>query len=780
MSKRLFAFLLTCSFSACSIRSYQKDGDVLYTGIKSIDIVGDKSSREADRALELAEEQLAYPPNNSILGSSSMRWPWPLYAPWLYLRFANSKTWVGKSLYRLGRKPVWIRDVNPALRAKVSERILGEHGFLSAEIQSKVIPNPKDSLEAKVAYKIRLGNLYYLDSVSYLDSIPLNDSVSLKHSDISRLRSGQSYSINSLLEDRNALSHKLREEGFYYFNPSYITYEADSLRMKERLQLRAQLKPDLSSEVMRPWRIDRVRLRFLEDRETVEQDLQFDTISIDNRITAYYQKRLPIRKKVLNARLALRPDSLYRFSKEDLMLKSLMGLGAFSGVELYYSPHDLDTLRPGAKGSMDMTVLLRPDKLWDISLGGQFVHKTTDFIGPGATLTLNRRNLLGGGEVLGFSAHANYEWQIGNRFLDKNTSYLNSYKFGFDASLSLPTLLIPGWINRYYPYNVSTTFKLSAQRLNRAGYYGLNTMSLAMSYDYQPTEQSSHNFKVLGVDYTQLATTTTYFDEILKLNPSLQLSLSSQLIPSIAYTYTWHKKVGTTLKNDLWLRASASQAGNLTKSIFLLFGKKFNDSQKILGVPYAQFVKLAAELRYTKYIDRYQSLATRLSLGAIYSYGNMLRAPYLEQFYIGGANSIRAFTVRSLGPGRFRNQANTSYTFMDHVGETKLEMNLEYRRALTQSLELALFIDAGNVWLLRPDRDREGGSLGELKGVKDFLNQIAVGTGVGLRYDFSYLLVRLDAGIGLHLPYETGKKGWYNIPKFSDGFGFHLAIGYPF
>ena len=180
-------------------------------------------------------------------------------------------------------------------------------------------------------------------------------------------------------------------------------------------------------------------------------------------------------------------------------------------------------------------------------------------------------------------------------------------------------------------------------------------------------------------------------------------------------------------------------------------------------------------------MTRTQGFATRLAVGAIYSFGNSRIAPYTEQFFIGGANSIRAFTVRSLGPGRFRESgASTSYSFMDHVGEFKLELNGEYRYKLTPSLELATFIDAGNIWLLHEDIERPGGSLGEISGLSQFLNQIAVGTGVGVRYDATYLLLRLDMGIGLHLPYATSRKGWYNIPKFGDGFGIHLAIGYPF
>lgn len=423
---------------------------------------------------------------------------------------------------------------------------------------------------------------------------------------------------------------------------------------------------------------------------------------------------------------------------------------------------------------------MRRDKPWSVMLGGQLQHKTTGFLGPGAIATLSRRNLFGGGEALNISATTSYEWQTRQTALSGSASRINSYHLALDASLSFPTLLIPGWLDHYFAYPTTTTFKISGQHLNRAGYYGLNTIGFSMHYDYQPTAHTTHSIRVLGVDYSQLGNTTDVFDQILANNPSLSLSMRSQLIPSIGYAYTWTKKVGRRERNTLWLRTAVSEAGNLTKAIFVAAGKPFSSSQHILGVPFSQFAKLTGELRHTYQIDRNQSIATRLYVGAIYSYGNMLRAPYTEQFYVGGANSIRAFTVRSLGPGSYAPQTITSYTFMDRVGEMKLELNAEFRRKLTQSLELALFLDAGNVFLLREDPDRLGGAITEVRGLGDFLDKIAVGTGLGLRYDMQYLLLRLDAGIGLHLPYKTERSGWYNIPKFSDGFGLHLAIGYPF
>ena len=207
------------------------------------------------------------------------------------------------------------------------------------------------------------------------------------------------------------------------------------------------------------------------------------------------------------------------------------------------------------------------------------------------------------------------------------------------------------------------------------------------------------------------------------------------------------------------------------------YGKPLDQKNKsIFGNPYAQFVKATAELRQLWKIDNNQYIATRIMAGAIHSYGNSEYAPYSEQFYIGGSNSLRAFTVRSVGPGSYRPDNANSYTYLDETGTFKLELNAEYRFRIIADLHGALFVDAGNIWLLKKDKERPGGEIR----LKDFPEQIALNTGVGVRYDLGILVVRVDFGLGLHAPYDTGRKGYFNLNPFKDGFAWHFAIGYPF
>ena len=187
-------------------------------------------------------------------------------------------------------------------------------------------------------------------------------------------------------------------------------------------------------------------------------------------------------------------------------------------------------------------------------------------------------------------------------------------------------------------------------------------------------------------------------------------------------------------------------------------------------------MKGQAQIVYGRQVEPSHWIVSRFAIGAAHAYGNSSQVPYSEQFYVGGANSVRAFTVRSIGPGSYRVPRDQVDGYFDQTGTFKLEANVEYRFPILGPLHGAVFLDAGNVWLLKEDPQRPGGTLR----ARTFWNDIATGTGVGLRFDISMLVVRGDLGIGIHAPYDTGKRGYYNMTSFGRSLAFHLAIGYPF
>ena len=793
--------LLTLALGACSIRNYQGADDQLYVGIRKIEVPDRPQHPYAEQAIAAAEERLNYAPNGSIFGSSSMRFPLPLLSPAIYMHFAADSSLTGWIARRFTSKPVWMRDVSPHLRAKVAQQTLREQGYLRATAKATIIPATADSMQARVDYQMQLGPLYLLDSVQYFPRVYIRPGRYFYHHRLSALQKGRPFSTAALEDDRTIVRTFLREHGYYYLKNEHIGYEADTLITPQRVALRTVLSATTPPEALRQWRVGKIMLRQLpEDPEAPTMLATTDSVALTDSIALYYSGRPIVRPGALKTRIRVRPGKLYNNLEEERTLSALTALSAFSSIELYFTPRETfaqttteasstkDSIAiqrptfastPDSIGTLDLMILLRQDKPWNAYLGAAFMRKSTDFIGPGVSASLERSNVFSGGEKLSASVSGSYEWQTGRNPADSYSVAINSYQLGADLSLTFPSILFPRLIDAYYKYPTSTSFKVALQGINHARYYTLRSLSFTMDYNFQPSSRWSHRITPLSLNFTQLLRTTERFDELIQANPALGLSLRNQFIPKVGYGFTYTHRPDDS-PHYMQLSGEVSEAGNLLNASMTAFGSKYSETKHLFGVPFAQFVKAAVDLRYSYRIDRKQTLATHFATGAIYSYGNATTAPYIEQFFVGGANSLRAFTVRSLGPGSYNPTAVNAYSFMDRVGELKLEANAEYRRHLFGSCFGAVFLDAGNVWLLRPDDARPGAAVSEAGSVGNFLNQVAVGTGAGLRYDLSFLVVRFDVGVGLHLPYKTKRSGWYNIPHFRDALGFHLAIGYPF
>ena len=349
--------------------------------------------------------------------------------------------------------------------------------------------------------------------------------------------------------------------------------------------------------------------------------------------------------------------------------------------------------------------------------------------------------------------------------------------WGFPLLSSFPRVVFPRMGDREYDFPATTTFRLYADQMNRAKYYKLLAFGGNVTYDFQPKSTSRHSITPFRLTFNVLRNPTAAFDTLRAENPALYVSLRDQFIPAMEYTYTYDNASVRGKRNPIWWQTTVASAGNLTSAVYRIFGKPFSEEgKKLFGVPFAQFLKLNSEFRYHYRIDKNQMIASRIAGGVIWSYGNATTAPYTEQFYIGGANSVRAFSARSIGPGGYPPETDRKYTYINHVGDIRIEANIEYRFRMIADLHGAVFLDAGNVWLMRKDENRPNGEFT----LKNFPKQIALGTGFGLRYDLDFLVFRLDLGIGLHDPYDTGKSGYYNIPKFKDSMALHFAIGYPF
>ena len=766
----LLATCFCCFLASCSTTKNLPEGEILYTGIDKLEVLNEDKTEAGVLALTEVEAALAYAPNNAILGSSSLRWPLPV-GLWVYNAFEKyqNKKGVGRwILDHLGEQPVLMSSVNGETRAKVATNLLRDYGYFNGSVSYKEVPqkNPKT---AKVDYVIDMAQPYFLDSIAYLKYPSVADSLIQATRRQSVLVSGENFSVIKLDEERQRLSNLFRNHGYYYFRPEFTAYRADTLQKPGFVSLQVVPQTGIPVEAKRQYYIGNTSVYLTGyNNEPPTDTLRMRTM------TVYYGGKKPgLRPSALMRNFFFRKGELFSQDRQTFTQEAIARMGVFKFTEFRYGLKDTtancDTL--------NVDVYATFDKPYNAELELNVTSKSTDQTGPGAVFKITRNNFQRMGADLAFEVRGSYEWQTG-KTVEGNSSKLNSYEIGASLSLNFPRLILP-WKDsglQRSRFQQKTSFKVYADMLNRARFFSMLSFGGNVTYEFRNSRLWKHSVTPFQLTFNSLLTTTERFDSITATNPSLALSLGDQFIPSMNYTATYDN-ARMKRRHQLWWETSVTSAGNVTSMIYAAFGKKFDEKNKeLLNTPFAQFLKVTSEVRTLLKISGKQYFAARLMGGVLWSYGNQTVAPYSEQFYIGGANSLRAFTVRSLGPGTYNPGKNAKYGYLDQTGDIKIEANVEYRFPIFGDLYGATFLDAGNVWLMRKDESRPGGQLT----LKDFAKSLALNTGAGLRYDLEFLVVRLDLGIALHVPYETGKSGYYNIPKFKDGLGLHFAIGYPF
>lgn len=762
--------------TACSTTSGLQEDEVLYTGIKTMKVDDKKGTFAESVALTEVNAALAYAPNNSFMGSSSVRFPLPI-GLWIYNRYVNNQKspftrWMFNAF---STTPVTLTMVNPETRVKVATNTLQNYGYFQGKVDYELLPqsNPK---KVKLAYNIKLGEPYLLDSIKY--AFPaLPDSVIRATQDKSYIGQDKQFSVVDLQAEKERISNEMRNNGLYYYRPDYINYYADSMMVPQRVKLLVMQDPETPERALHKWYIGNISA-YIRSREPGQgsrrrsQAVFTDSTEMRGVKIVWTGDKTPINPRVVFRNFRFWRRQEFSQSKITETLTNLSNMQVFSNLQLTCTPRDTtstcDTLDVRLDVSMDQPI--------DVELAFNVTQKSNSQVGPNASVTLSKRNAFGHGETFSVRLKGSYEWMTKGTQNIKGQDQINSYDAGIQASITYPWLVFPGLSSKRFRYPTSTTFKFDFDHLNRSGYYRLMSMNVEADYNFQTSQSITHRFTPLSLTYDRLEHTTERFDSIAANNPALLISLQNQLIPAMQYTWTYDNSWDTHRRTTTFLEVSAKESANIINSINALSGKRWGEEGKrMFSSPYSQFFKWTFDLRNKIRLTDRSMLATRLYAGILWSYGNSSVAPYSELFYVGGANDIRAFAARSIGPGGYYDYSGRG-TYLDQAGDFKLEANVEYRFPMVSNLYGALFLDAGNVWLLRQQDSHLNGELG----AQSMWKQIALGTGFGLRYDLEFLIIRLDLGIGIHAPYDTGKSSYYNLPRFKDGLGIHFAVGYPF
>ncbi len=756
----------------CSANKYLADGEKYYEGASiKIETDHDVPREDIQETKEDIEKVFSLDPNLKILGSRPRVWFYHLAGD--VTKEKGFKHWMK---FKLGEAPVLLKQHDQVRTADLIRNRLTSNGFFQSRVLTEI---DSGKHKASVKYTAEVIEPYRYDSIAQYEPDSMNIVTMLNNlQENTILKSGQRYDFQKLQDERLRLEGGLRNNGYYYFDDRYIIFEADTTIGKKKINLYPVFSDDMPPVAKEIYRIGEVNVYADYDWATRDSatTAALDTVVYEN--VRYIRKRDNFRPNVIVSKITLRPGDIYIRERELTTLNRMIQLDAFHYVNLTFDEMDDHQLRAN--------VFLSPMKKKSIRVTVEAVTTSNSFVGPHLTGSFLNRNFLGGAERYELNLTTGYEWQFGG----KTNQGLSNYEFGIENVLTVPRLIQPFNIKytnaRYIP---ETKFKLGAKAQRRVGFYQLNSLNTSYGFEWRETISKRHKLYPVSLNFINLARTTPEFDSLLLNDPFLARSFEEQFIIGSSYGYFFNSqelKANKQKKHNYYFSGTIDLSGNLMRlaqQTFSLGNQNENGSYRIFGQPYSQFVRGSVDFRHYWDLDDNNRIVSRFTTGIGYAYGNSVTLPYTMQFSVGGSSSLRAFRARSVGPGTFR--PDSTITFIDQTADIKLEFNIEYRFTILGALKGAVFLDAGNIWTRTDDPQRPGGKFQW----GNVFRELAVGTGLGIRYDFQFFVIRLDMGIPIRVPYELtdseGNPESFQWKPFDSSWRkqyviWNLAIGYPF
>ena len=687
----------------------------------------------------------------------------------------DTSKWVNRILRKVGEAPV-IYDQSQSYRSlRAMEQSLFNQGYFNAEVSLKEDFMPERKV--KTRYDVKAGDLYKVKSYEFNSQGSSLDSLLQASMKQSLIKKGKAFSSEELNNERSRLVSVARNQGYYAINRDHLGYLVDSTVGNHQVDIDLQLKPytrivtdEVRYEEHHVYSIDDVY--FLLDVPTsafsrTENKFMlsdYDTLQVDGYYVVYRNKPFLNPRALIHA-TNIEPQSIYCANDVTRTYAGLNRIECLKYVNIRFvndkeDPHSLDTY-----------IVLSPNKDNIFSLDVEGTNTAGD-LGGALTFSYIQQNIFKGGEVFNANVRGAYE--------ALSASLQNDYwEYGGEVSLTLPKLAMP-FVGKSKNRSAATTaFNLSYDNLQRPEFLR-TTMSAAMSYSWQ-NAYARHTFNPLDFAYTYMPRIDSTFEaNYMKEGSYLKYSYEDQFIVHTAYNFSYSSvPSGIDQKNRHYytLRANAEAGGNLLYLAYKQFGTPNEDGQYTIGnIPFSQYLK--GEFEVTEHIPFSENprLAYRLGVGVAYPYGNSKILPFEKRFYSGGANSVRGWSVRKLGPGTFKSDLR-GIDFMNQSGDVKLDMSVELRQKWFWLLEGAYFIDAGNIWTLHEYDNQPGGQFR----FDRFYKEIACSVGMGVRLNFNVILVRFDMGMKVYDPSGlTNQDRWRLRQIDSDDFAWHFAIGYPF
>jgi len=786
----IFLYLATLLIIAgCSSTRHVPDGSLLLDKNK---IIIEKDGSPEAKKLSVLEFKpyLRQNPNTKVLGFLKLQ------LATYNISGKDSTKRANKWFRKIGQAPVIYDSVKTAQSARQLQLAMINRGFNDAYVTVDTFPH-RNKKKIDVIYNIHPGTPHRIRSVKYEFLDPALENVIMADSADFLSKPGKLLNRSTLDQERIAITRRLRNKGYYAFSKEHITFFADTVSGEKDVDLTMTVHqagglpghtPEDGNTPHRIYHINKVYAVTNYNPVTTPTSGPFECIDTVNHkgITVLYGEDRYLRPSIIEEKCFIEPGMIYKASEIDHTYESLSQLGILKYVNIVIK-EDSITKSPesGANPALNVYILMQRTKKQGVSVELEGTNSEGD-LGFGVGLTYHHRNIGKGSELLTAKFRTSYESISGNLDGFINDRYT---EFASEIGLTFPKFEAPF---------ISKSFKQKSRAASE----------VALSFNYQERPEytrviagaawrykwNSRNnlvrktFDLLDVSFVYLPySTLNFLDQIAPTNPLLRYSYEDHFIMRMAFNYSKTNrqvpKTSTRLgilaprqSNVYSFRFSAETAGNLLYAITSISKQNKKDgAYRLFGIQYAQYFKSEADYTYTINIDSRNSFAFHIGGGIAVPYGNSAMVPFEKRFYAGGANGVRGWGVRTLGPGSYDSRNNVT-DFINQCGDIRLDMSAEYRARLFWVLESALFIDAGNIWTIRNYANQPGGAFR----FDRFYKEIAAAYGIGLRLDFTYFLVRFDLGMKAYNP-AMNQERWPLInPNWKQDATFHFAVGYPF
>lgn len=719
--------------------------------------------------------------NNYIRQNPNAKWFNIVKIP-MYIYSASgrdSTKAINKFFRKIGDAPV-IYDEATAIKTKDEmQKAARNFGYMGATVNMEKKVN-KNKL--KLTYKIISGHPYYIRQIAYdIKDLKIGELISGSQEQ-SLIKEGMLFDVNVLNSERDRINKLLQDNGYYKFTKDFIVYQADTTRNINQIDLTMRLLPYQKRKEDAPtdhsqYKVNSVNFVADDNIPRIDESTlsSYDSIQYKGR-NIYFKENCYLRPKVMNNANRIKEDGLFNDQDVRNTYYSLGRLNALKYSNIRFLEND------SLPNSLDAYILMARANNKSLSFELEGTNSAGD-IGAAASVAFMHKNLFRGSESFMIKLRGAYEAITG---LKGGYASDNYTEYGIESNLNFPEFMFP-FLSSSFKNKIRATSELGIKFSSQIRpEFSRTSASASWSYRWSRL-RNIHRFDLIDINYIYMPKISDefrdYLDNMTGSNSLLKYSYEDQLIVKMGYNYTFNS-LGTSVnknptKDSYTIRFSFEEAGNLLYAASKLanVAPKNNESFVLANIPFAQYVK--ADVDYTKnfVIDPRNSLVFHIGGGIAVPYGNSKMLPFEKRYFSGGANSVRGWTVRSLGPGAFQGSTDGKLDFLNYTGDIKLDVNLEYRTHLFWKFNGAAFVDAGNIWNMKENSDQPGGVFK----INKFYNQIAVAYGLGIRMDLDYLILRFDGGMKAINPMRTGKEKYpITRPDFGRDFAFHFAVGYPF